>query len=546
MAGITYRTCQFDSNFGQIVGQYQTAIRSQHIDFRTNLSNLDSRLSLFNDISELDAALRALLKTFGLSGRNQLRTRLGLSELLETNAAIEAWLLANTGIAIVNGIYVNQDTARGVDITPYRTAYNIIGLNALENVTSNSEYAFFVRHEDVVYSGVSPRALAASLGISVSDFDAILFVWISSVNKGLKPKLLSLGFPSGAIYNMLRSEVYQNITTVMLPRSDFFSKLRSMGWLDADIIALLESSIERILIDNTIHRSSQTADDYPGYFQDTPHPSTQARALRTQLSDLPSPGTLRTQYGTRQYTPAGVLVRRVLDVERSFRTSEFIQGTADRTSSSDQFSQGNLSVFETHMTTQIQSQTTMMDALGGVLTDIGEIIEDVRAFFGIDNTCGSATQSAMDSLGNMDFGDLLDSVSLQISDFGDLWNAGTSSMSMKLGLATSALSAADNLLCNAATLGCLFDEIGTDQGGEGGNFDASGSIGLSLAEAEDVLAAMDSSLARIFSDTIGLAGAIRNSANILSARAESCESYDGTQYVRSMAQTLSEGSVTIT
>ena len=280
-------------------------------------------------------------------------------------------------------------------------------------------------------------------------------------------------------------------------------------------------------------------------YKSTPYPGELARALRRQMANLPAPGVLRAETGARIYTPVSVILSRVLDHEKSFGTCAYIRATADRVASDNQIGQGMLSVLDVHMTNQTKTQAAVAAALGATLTATGELMEDIKAFFGGDLECGTATNTEKDTHGNMNLSDLVDDISLNEGALQDLWNAGASALSLQTNLATSLLTSADNLLCNAATIGCMYDNIGEDQGAEGGPFDEDGTVDMALFDTQDTLSVMENTLSGMFSDTLGMANALAGAGDVLANRDSACSNSDTATYVQDMASSLETEGVSL-
>jgi len=545
MAGIIYRTCEFDNKVSAALSEFQGALHDSRRAFEDQASTAVTRLALFTAASDASTALTEMLKLNNVASRDALRTRYGLGARLTTDADYEEWLLDNFNIAIVNGIYVPQ-TSTSVVLAAYRTLYAVVGLSALDSALSgcsSGDYFYYIQHDGIVYSATTPKALEVMLEVGVADFDAIYFAWVGSPRTGARSELQAAGFPSAALYKLVRGESYNNITTLVVPRADIFTQLRTLGYTNTELTLLLSREIAKVLIDSDQIRADDDLTTFAGVYQTVPYPGEGARALAEQLSNLPPPGQLRVgSTGARSYLPPTAAVFRVLDPVRSFRLSSFVQDIADRVSSNNQTAQAFLSVMSTQTATVQSAFSTAVTAIGSGITDIAEMVEDAALFLGIDLSCGTSTAtgsgaaSGGGTLGGITFSDFGAQLEALAEDFEDTWGASVSCFSMQGMIYEGLIASLEQLTCGAISLSCITTELLEDAGGDGGPFDEDGATDMALFEMVDVMNALETLATE---QSSGLADLI-NAANCLGdlARHRASDCYASNQYVRGILEAL--------
>jgi len=546
MAGITYRSCEFDDAIGNAIAAFQEALRASRRDFETQASAAATRLATFTAAVDAGTALTEILKLNNIATRKALRSRYSLDDPLVTDADYETWLLSHFDLAIVNGIYVAQ-TSNAVALTTYRTLYSVVGLSALEAALLNSsagDYFYYIRHNGVVYSATTPKAVEVSLGISADSFDAIYFAWVEQAQTGVRAELTDAGFPTAALYKVVRGESYDNITTVVVPRADLFTQLRSMGYTSTELTLLLARSISKVLIDSAQVRADDDLTAFAGVYQTYPYPGELARALSEQLANLPPPGQLRIgSTGARSYMPPVSAVFKVLDPVRTFGLLSFIRATAARVPASNQTAQAFLSVMDTHTDVIESAFSTAVDTIDDGITSIAEMVEDAALYLGVDLDCGTSTAVGTSSssasgpaLGNISFSDLGAQLDALVEDFEDSWGASVSCFSMQSVIFEGLFSTLEQLTCGALSLTCVTTELLEDGGGDGGPFDEDGATDMALFEMMDVVSALESLATEQVTGLADLINAVNGFGDLARRRATDCHS--SSQYVQGIFEAL--------
>ena len=524
MAGINYRSCTFDDPLATAVSNYRESTVDKHDAFRTQAANVATNLALYSSFDDISTRLLTLMKLYGVTSTDTFRQALGFHSRLTTRTSFELWVLEFLGIAIVNGMYVAR--SRGaVAIAPYRTVYDLIGLSALEAALLGAEtgdFAYYIEYDGVIYSNTPPSALMQTLGVSFSALTTY-FVWFGAPNIHARRLLRAQGFPGDELYRVVRGQDSDNITTVTLTRLDFLSQLRSMGYTDADITALLDRDIDRVLIDTQRLRADDNNSAITGVYQTYPFPGELAASLTDEVNNLPSVGQLRTTAGARVYMPPLLAVVKALDPARSFPTKEYNQSIADKPDNENvASSQAYFAVIETQIEQLNKSWDVMVDAVVSTATDWAENIETFMAFFGMDLPCGRSLPEGWPNMGDLTVGDLLDRINLAEADLQDLFGVATSQISRATSLLETTVGGLDTLSCGAISLDC----IATNQGGtgeaEGGVYDESGNVMASLFDAEEVVSALTNMTSGTYGAFGDLSNAMYAAANIINARQQQC------------------------
>lgn len=524
MAGIVYRNCAFDDVLGNALARYQTGVRSRHMSFRATAASTYATLERMTSFDDIDEALLALVRLYGQRDIDAFREAMGLGARMTTSEEFELWVLEHLGIAIVNGIYVSQHRS-GVPLAPYRSVYEVTGLTTLEagvSAAGDGDYAFYIQYEGILFSG-TPDVVAADLGVSFSDLD-ITFVWYGSTNRSARLELRGAGFPSDSLYNIIRGNDHNNVTTVVLPRLDLFERLRLMGFNSADIETLLQRDIARILIDSQRNRSDDATEATNHVYQPHPYPGELAELFKQEWAGMPPVGQLRAASGARIMLPPAVAVMRCLDTARSFPTQEGIAKNAERTDIIT--TTGDMALLAAMETNARENQTSweaMVNSVTETASRVSNTIEEAWAFFGVDIDCGRSDPEGwpnMKKMGFDGFNDLLEQVGFAEVDFSDLFNAGIGQMARAGSLMEGVVSSLDTLTCGAVNFDCMAT-AGAEQD-DGGGYGDTGRLLTSVFDAEQVASVMQN----LSGDALGAFGDFANSmysaGNLLAERDQQC------------------------
>lgn len=520
MAGITYRTCEFDDIVGQSVSDYQQYITDKHTTFRDNIVVVNSQIEQLTDLTDLNTALIDALNSMGISDREDLRARFGLPSNPSTQDERELWLLDVVNTVVIDGRYMMQ-TPNGIELSQYRVAYNKIGLSTLEaDMASGYPFRIHVIHDGIMYSNSSPKAIAHTTGVSIRQLDDIIFVWNANIDFKQRNAIMALGIPGSALFSIMSGRSVDNITTVSLERIDLIDKLRSMGLSTTDLNTLLTRSVIEIVIDTQTLRPGDSGNTLPGPYQDTPYPGETSRAMNAEILMYPTIGE-KTVYGATVYVaPVSILVRS-LDHEKTFGGADLIRKTSDKIGSDEITGQAVLATHDTQVTLISESFNQWQPGADHFI-EHGALAEETMAFFGIGAECGTNTNSGE----GFNFWDAVLS-SKQLAAIDNLareWKDITANANFAGDLLGSLGVSFLKLTCESIALGCQGNNILSDKGAEGGPYDQDGGTGVALDDISDVLKTTER-LMESFQDigpnmavtTIGL-------GNLSKLRTEPCES----------------------
>lgn len=521
MAGIVYRTCVFSDVIGVAVAEYQSTIKEKEKEALSYISDVRDTIAQMTDISDFYEVLDTYLAQYGTT-RARLRVAVGLGVSLKSTDEREEWLLRNTGIAIVNGLYLAQaapgPNAVAVVVSPYREAYNIIGLETLEatlavaSVNAEGAYSYFIKHDGILYTG-TPKEVTQITGVSFSELDTVLFLWFGPPNRRVRSSLKAQGFPSNVLYSITKPRSIDNVTVLRLDRTDFVVQLRAMGFEDDSYFsAFFGREIENVLIDTSYRRADDTDDAFPGVLLAIPYPSELALALRLQVQNLPAGGAVRNDTtGARTFAPAGLVLSRTLDLGKSLDSSSIVRSTSDNKVPSDnETAQAFLSASDTSGS----STSSVFSAFAGNISDsfieVGEALEDIRAALGIDASCGFS------GLPSIDIDDLKQSlIDAAEADVMNMWNVLTSTTGFKIKIGSGTVSIADSLACASSQLSCTATSTLSDQGAEGGVYDEDGSTESAMSETDEVLKAIAAMSNAAYNDITSLYSSVRSTADAI-------------------------------
>ncbi len=481
MAGIVYRSCEFDDAIGAAVTTYQEHVLSRNKAFREAIQTTERNTSGFSDLRDLGTVLDEAIGAMGMTSRNALRARFGLPKRPETKSEMEEWLLGITGTVVINGRYMIRDES-SVQLQPYRTVFNIIGLTALETgLSSGKPYVIHTLHDGVVYS-TSPISVAEQLGLAVSELDSILLLWNGGITQGVRNSIVSNGVQAGQLYSVLKGRNVDNITTVVAPRVDLMSRLRSMGMNTADITLLLTRPVPAITVDTKILRTGDNEESLPGPYQSYPYPGEIARALRSEMALFPAVGDV-TPSGAKTYIPPAVVLMRVINPEKTFGAVSLVQRASDKIGPAEVTGQAALAVSDMQLR-ELNTSFAALQPQAEHYIEQGAITEETMAFFGIDTECGTSTKEN----GSFNFWDSVLSPRQQgaIDTLLGEWGGVTANINFKGSLLGNLGISLGRITCEAKTFGCQSNSILPNLGAEGGPWDSSGGTNAALDDVSDV------------------------------------------------------------
>lgn len=549
--GTIYKTCQFDTTVSSVLLGYCNELQEKHKAFRTLVDNVYDRLSLFTEIDDLDEKITDILSIYGYSKRNQLRERFDYGDLQVTQSAMEEWLLDNTGIAVVNGIYVPQTPeSKAVDLRPYQTVHSVTGLTSLKAALSGaSRYSFdyYITVNGAVVSNVPPERLISDTGVEFENFDSVLFVWYGAENPYAKDLLAGIGFPSRLIYKMTQGISVENVTVVTLDRLDLFTQLEAMGLDSADEEVLFSRDINRVVIDTAMRRRNDSQDTVTGVYQSFPYPQELADELKGLVQMIPSSGQRTTTMGAKIYVPAISVLSKVLDLEDSFSLETFLQAASGRIDTNNQLAQGYLSALEFQVSEIARSYGYMVNKIGGQSTSIAEILEDVLAVYGIGIEGGTTTGASQTA--DIDFGNAILSDTTKATleaaegDLSDLWSAAASMLSMRMMLLQRLSSSFSALIKEGEALVTVARNVLEDRYPNGGSFDENGVTEDAIHNYDSVLSLVDKLTGNGFIELENLLGVVMSSNDLVSSKISSGSSTPTTTtFVRNLALASSTAS----